>query len=406
MFEVIKKYLKEAENSVDKLIEEVNRLNSKGLTREKLKSELANLVDSHFSWYRCDPEDMYEFSGHFTINDKDYEFCVNFDDAVYAELRNEDGDILTESCKGIKGKKKLNESTKFYNTEEPDVYLELENLRVVGNPVGKVLDVDTFGLVQNGDTVYVVTSTDNPDTVAAYSVDFQFPYLFKVKNENSNSERYIEGKDYNTHASSWIFEYYPSFDEAKSDAERMKDEYELEAIVPAGKEYALWVHSVGDNKRINESEEKPEEKIDEHLIELLKTKDKVARDSSMSDEIAYKIMEDIDNEMINCYPIEEIEAAEKMLGLNESESLKESGLDMKEIKDIVYNAFDGTDFSISGVELLDGGIITFDVCAFGPDGEMDRTVELEVPELNYLDAVREACENWMSEHDSPDSFYD
>ena len=37
---------------------------------------------------------------------------------------------------------------------------------------------------------------------------------------------------------------------------------------------------------------------------------------------------------------------------------------------------------------------------------MEREVELVVPELNYLDAVANACEEWMSEHNSPESFYE
>lgn len=83
----------------------------------------------------------------------------------------------------------------------------------------------------------------------------------------------------------------------------------------------------------------------------------------------------------------------------------------QEVKQVVYDTFEGTDFNISGVEILDGGVITFDVLAFGPteddeNGAMERTVEIEVPELNFIDAVREACENWMSDHSTPDSFYE
>lgn len=78
----------------------------------------------------------------------------------------------------------------------------------------------------------------------------------------------------------------------------------------------------------------------------------------------------------------------------------------KEIQDTVYDAFEGTDFMISGVELMDDGKIVFDVSAAGPDGMMDREAEIRVPEINYLDAVRNACEDWMIEHGSPDSFYD
>ena len=89
--------IKESEDSVAKLINEVNTLNSKGLSRGKVKKALSDLVDSNFDWYKEDPEDDYEFSGHFSINDEDYEFCVDFADDVYVELRNEDGEVLNEA---------------------------------------------------------------------------------------------------------------------------------------------------------------------------------------------------------------------------------------------------------------------------------------------------------------------
>ena len=74
----------------------------------------------------------------------------------------------------------LTESTKFYNTEEPDCYLELNNGRVITNSVGTVIDKDVYGLVKNGDTVYVVTSSNEPGVIEAYSVDFGFPFEFKA----------------------------------------------------------------------------------------------------------------------------------------------------------------------------------------------------------------------------------
>ena len=89
--------IKESEDSVSKLISEVNALNSKGLSRGKVKKALSDLVDSNFHWYKADPDDDYEFSGHFSINDKEYEFCIDFEDNVYVELRNEDGEVLNEA---------------------------------------------------------------------------------------------------------------------------------------------------------------------------------------------------------------------------------------------------------------------------------------------------------------------
>lgn len=99
--------------------------------------------------------------------------------------------------------------------------------------------------------------------------------------------------------------------------------------------------------------------------------------------------------------------------LDESSKLKES-FDFNDlnniVKDAVYAAFEGSDFSVSGVELGDDGRITFNVTAYGSgedkSEEMSREVELEVPEINFLDAVTYACTEWIYGHNSPDTFYE
>lgn len=102
--------------------------------------------------------------------------------------------------------------------------------------------------------------------------------------------------------------------------------------------------------------------------------------------------------------------------LDESSKLTESDLAdynklKQEVDTVVHNVFDGTDFTVSNVDINDGKLL-FTVTAFGPsdneDGseEMTREVELDVPELNYLDAVSEACQDWMSAHSTPDAFYE
>lgn len=83
-----------------------------------------------------------------------------------------------------------------------------------------------------------------------------------------------------------------------------------------------------------------------------------------------------------------------------------------DIKNEIYNAFDGSDFTVNSINAIhDDGHISFDVTAYGPEDEegnteMTREVELEVPEIDFLSYVRKACEDWMSEHRSPDSFYE
>ena len=90
-----KESMNESEDTVSKLVNKVNELNKKNLSRNELKKELSDLVDVNFKWYSY-PEDDFEFSGHFSINDEDYEFCVNYEDKVRAELRNESGEVLNE----------------------------------------------------------------------------------------------------------------------------------------------------------------------------------------------------------------------------------------------------------------------------------------------------------------------
>lgn len=64
--------------------------------------------------------------------------------------------------------------------------------------------------------------------------------------------------------------------------------------------------------------EEATEEIDEHLLDLLRMKERLSYDDSISDEIAYDFMERIDNELVNSYSEEEIEKAKEKLGLNES----------------------------------------------------------------------------------------
>ena len=64
--------------------------------------------------------------------------------------------------------------------------------------------------------------------------------------------------------------------------------------------------------------EEATEEIDEHLLDLLRMKERLVYDDSISDDIAYDMMERIDNELINDYKAEEIEKAKKLLGINES----------------------------------------------------------------------------------------
>ena len=114
-------------------------------------------------------------------------YSMDEDSEEYANILDELKSCISSDFSGEEGM--LNESTNFYNVEEPDCYLTLDNLKTVKNSAGKVLDVNTHGLVQNGDTVYVVTSDSDLDTVKVYSVDYGFPYVFKTKKGEMNESQ-------------------------------------------------------------------------------------------------------------------------------------------------------------------------------------------------------------------------
>lgn len=85
----------------------------------------------------------------------------------------------------------------------------------------------------------------------------------------------------------------------------------------------------------------------------------------------------------------------------------------KDIENIIQQCFDGTDFFVGLDNIdLDEGKVTLTVTAFGSDenedgnNAMEREVVLNIPSLNYEAALVREIENWMSEHNSPDSFYE
>lgn len=71
--------------------------------------------------------------------------------------------------------------TKYYDTEDPDTYIEVTDGKVTANPAGIVLDKEPLGLVKNGNTIYVITFGRDDNTIEAYSIDAGFPYTFKAK---------------------------------------------------------------------------------------------------------------------------------------------------------------------------------------------------------------------------------
>ena len=74
----------------------------------------------------------------------------------------------------------------------------------------------------------------------------------------------------------------------------------------------------------NSTFEESEEEIDQRLLALVTKKKDLLTDDIIDDDLAYDLIEKIDNELINSYSIEEIEKAEKLVGLDESEKLNEA----------------------------------------------------------------------------------
>ena len=77
-----------------------------------------------------------------------------------------------------------------------------------------------------------------------------------------------------------------------------------------------------------------------------------------------------------------------------------------EIYKAIEDTLDGTDFILGQVYPTYDNIIKFDVFAYDSEGkEMSREVELDIKDETY-DSVKEAVEEWMQNHNSPDLFYE
>ena len=93
--------------------------------------------------------------------------------------------------------------------------------------------------------------------------------------------------------------------------------------------------------------------------------------------------------------------------IGESAELKEAADEGGTIVKAIQDAFDGSDFTVYGIQFVDDHIVKFQVSAFGPDGkEMIREVSLDIPKSEDYDEVKAVVEDWMQEHNSPDLFYE
>ena len=92
------------------------------------------------------------------------------------------GDRNLNSNKNLTEANKLKGFSRFYNTESREDYIDIDNYGVSGTSVGKIIDKKAQGLIQIEGTTYVIVSnTESGEPVLeAYSVDYQFPYIFKL----------------------------------------------------------------------------------------------------------------------------------------------------------------------------------------------------------------------------------
>ena len=93
------------------------------------------------------------------------------------------GDKENESIlKNLTEANKLKGFSRFYNTEGHEDYIDIDNYGVSGTSVGKIINKKAQGLIQIEGTTYVIVSnTESGEPVLeAYSVDYQFPYIFKL----------------------------------------------------------------------------------------------------------------------------------------------------------------------------------------------------------------------------------
>lgn len=102
---------------------------------------------------------------------------------VLRDIIEKDAYKINESIlKSLTEANKLKGFSRFYNTEGHEDYIDIDNYGVSGTSVGKIIDKKAQGLIQIEGTTYVIVSnTESGEPVLeAYSVDYQFPYIFKL----------------------------------------------------------------------------------------------------------------------------------------------------------------------------------------------------------------------------------
>ena len=102
---------------------------------------------------------------------------------VLRDIIEKDAYKINESIlKNLTEANKLKGFSRFYNTEGHEDYIDIDNYGVSGTSVGKIIDKKAQGLIQIEGTTYVIVSnTESGEPVLeAYSVDYQFPYVFKL----------------------------------------------------------------------------------------------------------------------------------------------------------------------------------------------------------------------------------
>ena len=91
---------------------------------------------------------------------------------------------------------------------------------------------------------------------------------------------------------------------------------------------------------------------------------------------------------------------------NGSTQLQCNGSYLSSPEDDIEEAFDGTDFVINSCE-VDGNIAHINLSAFGPSSDGEETEEMTRDiDLDLSVGIQKAVDNWIADHNTPDTFYE
>ena len=95
----------------------------------------------------------------------------------------------------------------------------------------------------------------------------------------------------------------------------------------------------------------------------------------------------------------------RLLNNSNTRSLFES-ITNDDVNKAINDAFYGTDFIITGIDSIDDNNVSVGIVAYDDEGnELTRDINFEFTDTDY-DSVYNECDEWISKHQSVDSFYE